>query len=106
MAVLNPLDYYFWARIEAKACERPHNSVTALKEDIKKAVKSLERAEITRAVSKFRKRVEAVIMAGPQGGYQEGREVIRITRAVSSHPRGFEVSQACGGCHHGRRRSY
>ena len=74
LASLNPLDYYFWARIEAKACERPHNSVTALKEDIKKAVKSLEspaRFRVTRAVSKFRKRVEAVIMA--EGGHIESQ---------------------------------
>ena len=36
---LSPLDYYFWWWIEAKACARPHNTVTALKEDIKKAVR-------------------------------------------------------------------
>ena len=66
---LNPLDYYFWARIEAKACERPHNSIAALKKDIEKAVRSLKTDEITHAVSKFRKRVADVIMA--EGGHIE-----------------------------------
>ena len=35
---LNRLNYYFWLRIEAKACARPQNTVTALKEDIKSEV--------------------------------------------------------------------
>ena len=43
---LNPLDYYFWERIEAKAFARPHNSIKTLKKDIIKSVASLERAEI------------------------------------------------------------
>lgn len=66
---LNPLDYYFWARIEAKACDKPHRSITTLKTDIKKAVGSLSKSEIINAVSKFRKRVESVITA--EGGYIE-----------------------------------
>ena len=64
---LNPIDYYFWSRIEAKAWAMPHNTVAALKEDIKKAVRSLETAEITHAVYQFWKRVEAVITA--EGGH-------------------------------------
>ena len=60
---LNPLDYYFWSRIEAKACARSHNTVMALKKDIEKAVRSLETVEITHTVLKFRNRVEAVIIA-------------------------------------------
>ena len=32
----NPLDHYFWVQIEAKECERHHNNVTAVNEDIKK----------------------------------------------------------------------
>ena len=66
---LNPLDYYFWARIEAKVCARPHSSIIILKKDIMKSVASLERAEIIRAASKFRQRLEAVIQA--EGGYIE-----------------------------------
>ena len=42
----NPLDYYFLMRIEAKESERHHNSVTALNEDIKKAVRPPVMAEI------------------------------------------------------------
>ena len=65
----NPLDYYFWVQIEAKECERHHNSVTVLNEDIKKAAKSLEIAEITLVVSKFSTHVESLIMA--KDGYIE-----------------------------------
>ena len=65
----NPLDYYFWSQIEAKACAMPHNTVTALKKDIKKAARTLDTTEITHAVYKFRKRVETVILA--EGGHIE-----------------------------------
>ena len=37
----NPLDHYFWAQIDAKECERHHNSVSALNKDIKKAARPL-----------------------------------------------------------------
>ena len=64
----DPLDHYFWMQIKAK-CERHHNSVTALNEDIKKAVRSLEMAEIIHVVLKFGKRVEDLTMA--EGGHIE-----------------------------------
>ena len=73
---LNPIDYYFWSRIEAKAWAMPHNTVAALKEDIKKAVRSLETAEITHAAYKFWKRVEAVIIA--EGGHIEYKIVPNV----------------------------
>ena len=60
---LNPLDYYFYAQIEAKACESSHNSITALNEDIKKAVRSLGMAEITHGVSMFYRPLENLILA-------------------------------------------
>ena len=60
---LNPLDYYFYAQIEDKACESSHNSITALNEDTKKAVKSLEMAEITHEVSMFCRSLENLILA-------------------------------------------
>ena len=44
-------------------CVRPHNSVTASKEDTKKAVRGLEVAEIFSAVFKFHERVEVSVMA-------------------------------------------
>ena len=60
---LNPLDYYFYAQIEAKAFESSRNSITALNEDIKKAVRSLEMAEITHGVSMFCTPLENLILA-------------------------------------------
>ena len=51
LPALNPLDYYFYEQIEAKVFESSRNSITALNEDIKKAVRSLEMAEITNGVS-------------------------------------------------------
>ena len=60
---LNPLGYHFYVQIEAKACESSHNSITALNEDIKKAVRSLEMAEITHGVSMFCRPLENLILA-------------------------------------------
>ena len=65
----NPLDDYFWDRIEAKGCARSHNSIITLKKDIMKSVASLESAEIIQTVSKFRQRLEAAIQA--EGGHIE-----------------------------------
>ena len=59
---LNPLDYYFYAQMEAKTFESSRNSKTALNEDIKKAVRSLEMAEITYVVSMFCRPVENLIL--------------------------------------------
>ena len=59
----NPLDYYFYAQIEAKAFESSRNSITAVNEDIKMAVRSLEMAEITRGVSMFCRPPENLILA-------------------------------------------
>ena len=67
---LNPLGYYFWERIVGKACQKPHNSIIALKRSIKRAIYTVDKAEIINAVSKFRSRVEAVIAYG--GGHIEG----------------------------------
>uniref|UniRef100_A0A914EHS9 Uncharacterized protein n=1 Tax=Acrobeloides nanus TaxID=290746 RepID=A0A914EHS9_9BILA len=33
---LNPLDYAIWGYLEAKACEKPHESIKSLKKAIKK----------------------------------------------------------------------
>ena len=51
----NPLDHCFWVQIETKESVRHHNSVTALNEDVKKAVRYPEMAEVTHVVSKFGK---------------------------------------------------
>ena len=67
---LNPLDYYFWGRIVGKACQKPHNSIIALKRSIKRAIYTVDKAEIINAVLKFRSRVEAVITN--EGGHIEG----------------------------------
>uniref|UniRef100_A0A914CSL2 Tc1-like transposase DDE domain-containing protein n=1 Tax=Acrobeloides nanus TaxID=290746 RepID=A0A914CSL2_9BILA len=34
---LNPLDYAIWGYLEAKTCEKPHESIKSLKKAIKKA---------------------------------------------------------------------
>ena len=66
---LNTLDYYFYVQIEAKACKSSCNSITALNEDIKKAVRSLEMAEITHGVSIFCRPLEDLVLA--EGGQNE-----------------------------------
>ena len=50
---LNPLDYYFWSRIQAIACKKHHNNLNSLKMSIKRAINTLEKEEIVRALSKF-----------------------------------------------------
>ena len=67
---LNPLDYYFWGRIVGKACLKPHNSIIILKRSIKRAIDTVDKAEIIHAVSRFRSRVEAVV--ANEGGHIEG----------------------------------
>ena len=66
---LNPLDYYLYVQIEAKACESSRNSIMALNEDIKKAVRSLEMAKITHGVSMFCRPLENLVLA--EGGQIE-----------------------------------
>ena len=58
---MNSLDYYFWGQIVGKACLNPHNSIITLKKRIKRAIHTLDKAEIIHAVSRFRSRVQAVI---------------------------------------------
>ena len=58
---LNPFDN-IWPQDDAKFCARPHNSITALKENIKQALMSFEKSENIRAVFKYRKHVEDGIM--------------------------------------------
>ena len=64
---LNSLDYYFWARIVGKTCLKPHNRIITLKRSIKRAIDTVDKAEIINAVSRFRSRVEAVI--ANEGGH-------------------------------------
>ena len=59
----NPLDCYFYAQIEAKAFESSRNSITVLNEDIKKAMRSPEMAEITHGVSMFCTSLQNLILA-------------------------------------------
>ena len=66
---LNPLDYYFWSRIQTIACKKHHNNLNSLKMSIKRAINTLEKEEIIHGLSKFRNRIEAVINAS--GGYIE-----------------------------------
>ena len=61
---LNPLDYFFFfAQIEAKALESSRNSTTAVNEYIKKALRSIEMAEVTHGVSMFCRPLENLILA-------------------------------------------
>ena len=58
---LNPLDYSIWAYVQAKACERSHPSVGALKASITKAWNSMTVSYIEKVCSRFRPRLEKVI---------------------------------------------
>ena len=64
-----PLDHYFWGRIVGVACLNPDNSIITLKRSMKRAIDTVDKAEIIHAVSRFRSRVEAVV--ANEGGHIE-----------------------------------
>ena len=59
----NPLDYYVWGKCERTINRSPHNTVDSLKTAIVQGFEAMPRAEMTRACSRFRSRIEAVIEA-------------------------------------------
>uniref|UniRef100_A0A914DXS1 Transposase n=1 Tax=Acrobeloides nanus TaxID=290746 RepID=A0A914DXS1_9BILA len=65
----NGLDYSIWGYLEAKACEKPHNSVTTLKKAIRKAWNEMPQDLVQRVVDAFPGRLQACIDAG--GGHFE-----------------------------------
>uniref|UniRef100_A0A914EGJ1 Uncharacterized protein n=1 Tax=Acrobeloides nanus TaxID=290746 RepID=A0A914EGJ1_9BILA len=60
----NGLDYSIWGYLEAKACEKPHNSVTTLKKAIRKAWNEMPQDLVQRVVDAFLGRLQACIDAG------------------------------------------
>ena len=52
---LNALDYYFWERIVGKACLKPHKSIITLKRSIKRAIDTVDKAQIINTVSRIRR---------------------------------------------------
>ncbi|XP_018311841.1 uncharacterized protein [Mycetomoellerius zeteki] len=66
---LNPLDYYVWGVVERVINKARHPNVASLQAAIEAAFMKMDRAQLQRACSRFRNRIEAVIEA--QGGYIE-----------------------------------
>jgi len=66
---LNPLDYYVWGVVERFTNKARHPNVASLHAAIEAAFIKMDRAQLTTACSRFRKRIEAVIEA--QGSYIE-----------------------------------
>lgn len=66
---LNPLDYFFWARVEQKACRSAHSSLAELRAAITKAWIEIPSDEVATAARRFRRRLERVVDA--QGDFIE-----------------------------------
>ena len=66
---LNPLDFFFWGYVEAKACAVPHSSVTSLKAAIAQVFATVPKTSVIRTCQSFRRRLERVIEA--DGGHIE-----------------------------------
>ena len=60
---LNPMDYFVWGYLEAHTNRRPHTTKDSLIASIKEHCASLPRDLVTKACSRFRGRIEAVIEA-------------------------------------------
>jgi transposase len=61
---LNPLDFYFWARVEREACRVQHWNLADLRASICKAWEKIPNEEVARAVQTFRRRLQRVVAAG------------------------------------------
>ena len=61
---LNPLDFYFWARVEREACRVQHKNVAVLRASICKAWEKIPNAEVAKAVRSFRRRLQRVVAVG------------------------------------------
>ena len=59
----NPLDYYVWGACERSINRVRHNTLDSLKAAIVDGFHAMSRAEMTRACSRFRSRIEAVVEA-------------------------------------------
>ena len=66
---LNPCDYWMWGVIEAHSNAVAHNSVNNLKDAIRSAFRSVKAAQVKRACTAFRGRIQKVVAA--RGGYIE-----------------------------------
>lgn len=66
---LNPMDYSLWSILEAKACARPHKSLEALKDSLRREWNQISLEVLCGAVENFRKRLKLCIDAG--GGHFE-----------------------------------
>ena len=66
---LNPMDFFVWGAVERNTNKTPCNTKDELVSRIKKEFKAMKKAQIVKACSRFRSRVEAVIDVN--GGFIE-----------------------------------
>ena len=66
---LNPMDYFIWGYVERTTNARPYNNKESLVAAIKEVMTHLDPILVTRACSRFRARIEAVVTA--KGGFIE-----------------------------------
>ena len=64
-----PLDYYVWGACERSINRVHHNTLESLKKAIVDGFGAMKRTEMTRACSRFRSKIEAVVEA--EGGFIE-----------------------------------
>ena len=66
---LNPMDYSVRSILEARACVKPHNNLTALKRSLEKEWDKISLEEMRRIAENFASRLKLCINA--KGGYFE-----------------------------------
>jgi len=66
---LNPMDFSIWAILEQKACSKPHRSLAALINSLKKAWAEIPQEVLRAAAESFLTRLRKVVKA--KGGYIE-----------------------------------
>jgi inhibitor of nuclear factor kappa-B kinase subunit alpha len=66
---LNVMDYSIWGILEAKACSKPHKSVTSLKQSLQREWLNIPQETLCAATDSFPKRLKACIKS--KGGYFE-----------------------------------
>ncbi len=60
---MNPMDYYFYGKLEGKVCSVRHPNITSLRTSISKEWVKVSAAEVTNACSSFRSRIERMTAA-------------------------------------------
>jgi len=68
---LNPMDYSIWSTLEARACAKPHRSLEALKESLRREWDRLSPEDLRPVAENFKSRLNLCIAAG--GGHFETR---------------------------------